>query len=129
MRNALLIITYLLAIPQAALADDKENTMFAAAPEATPQWQQPHAGMHTDDYERMARDNQQLVTGQLATWSRAALANDTGYGTALAMVGATLDLALNDRRYGLNETGSMGLLLRDSASSDRAVLFEYRMSW
>ena len=129
MRSALIIITYFLAVPQAVQADDKEKTLFAAAPQVTTLWQQTRAGMQTDDYQRITRDNQKLVAGELAAWSRQALANNTSYETTLAVMGATLDLALNDRRYGLNESGSMGLLLRDSASSDRSVLFEYRMTW
>ncbi len=129
MRNAFIIISYLLATVQGAQADDKEKTLFAAASQVEPQWQQTRAGMQSDDYQRVTRSNQKLIAGELASWSKQVFANNKTYGTALAMMGATLDLALNDRRYGLNESGSMGVLLRDSASSKRAVVFEYRMPW
>jgi hypothetical protein len=118
-----------MAFTQAAQADGKDKTMLAAASQATPQWQQTHAGMPSDDYRRTTRENQKLVTRGLATWSKQALARSGAYAPAIGVLGATLDLALNDRRYGLNDSGSMGLLLRDSARSSRAVLFEYRKAW
>ena len=129
MRSALIIISYLLASFQAAQADDKEKTLFAAASQESPLWQQTRAGMQSDDYQRVTRSNQRLISGELNSWSKQVLASNKTYGTALAMMGATLDLALNDRRFGLNESGSMGVLLRDSTSSDRALIFHYRMSW
>ena len=129
MRSATIIISYLLASFQAAQADDKEKTMFAAASQDPPLWQQTRAGMQSDDYQRVTRSNQRLISGELNSWSKQVLASNKTYGTALALMGASLDLALNDRRYGLNESGSMGVLLRDSTNSDRALLFHYRMSW
>ncbi|MGB5259725.1 MAG: hypothetical protein WBO34_04295 [Gammaproteobacteria bacterium] len=103
--------------------------MLAAATQATPPWQQTHAGMRSDEYQRMTRENQQLLSRGLATWSKQAVAKTGAYAPAINVLGATLDLALSDRRYNLNDTGSMGLLLRDSARSSRAVLFEYRATW
>ena len=44
------------------------------------------------------------------------------------MSDATLDVALPDRRHGLNGSGSMRLPVRNSATSKRALLLEYRTS-
>ena len=129
MRNILIIISYLMACTQAALADDREKTMFAMVPTASPQWQQTRAGMQADEYQRTTRRNQQIVKQGLAGWASRKLANSGAYGPALGILGATIDLAANDRRYRLNEDGTMGVQLRDSASSDRALLLEYRASW
>lgn len=129
MRSIFLIISYLLATIQTAQADDKEKTLFAATSQATSQWQQIRAGIQSDDYERITHNNQQLVIQSLGSWSKQVLAKYDTYAPALAMLGATLDVALHDRRYGLNDSGSMGLLVRDSASSNRALLLEYRTSW
>ena len=129
MRRILIIISCLLVSPQSAQADDKEKTMFAAASQTSPRWQQTRAGMQTDDYRRTTRNNQQVLSRGLAVWSRDTLADSGAFAPAIGLLGATIDLALNDRRYGLNETGTMGLLVRDSARSSRALLFEYRMAW
>lgn len=129
MRNILIIISYLLASFQAAQADDREKTMFAMTSADSSQWQQTRDGMQTHDYRRSTRQNQEIVQRSLSDWASRKLADSGAYGPALGILGATLDLAANDRRYHLNETGTMGLLLRDSARSDRAVLLEYRTSW
>ena len=129
MRRILIIISCLLVSSQSAQADDKEKTMFAAASQASPRWQQTRAGMQPDDYLHTTRNNQKIVSRGLAAWSRETLADSGAFAPAIGLLGATINLALNDRRYGLNETGSMGLLVRDSARSSRALLFEYRMAW
>ncbi len=129
MRRIFIIISCLIVSSQPAQADDKEKTMFAAASQASPRWQQTRAGMQTDDYQRTTRNNQKVISSGLATWSRETLADSGAFAPAIGLLGATIDLALNDRRYGLNETGTMGLLVRDSARSSRALLFEYRMAW
>lgn len=129
MRRILIIISCLLVSSPSAQADDKEKTMFAAATQASPRWQQTRADMEADDYRRTTRDNQKVISRGLAAWSRETLADSGAFAPALGLLGTTIDLALNDRRYDLNETGSMGLLVRDSARSSRALLFEYRMAW
>jgi hypothetical protein len=103
--------------------------MFAAATQTTPRWQQTRAGMQANDYRRTTRENRKVLSHGLAVWSRDTLADSGAYAPAAGLLGATIDLALNDRRYSLNDTGSMGLLVRDSARSSRALLFEYRMAW
>ena len=129
MRNKLIIISCLLASSQAATADDKEKTMFAASAQATQRWQQTHAAMQANDYQRSTRQNKRLVSHQLTTLSKAVL-NETGaFAPAIGLLGASIDLALNDRRFGLNDSGSMGVLLRDSTSMNRSVVFEYRLAW
>ena len=129
MRNILIIISYLIASIQAASADDREKTMFAMVPAASPQWQQTRAGMQADEYRRSTRQNQKIVQQGLAGWASRKLADSGAYGPALGILGATIDLAANDRRYRLNEAGTMGVLLRDSTRSDRALLLEYRTRW
>ena len=129
MRNILIIISCLMACIQAALADDREKTLFAMVPAANPQWQQTRAGMQAEEYRRSTRQNQEIVQQGLAGWASRKLADSGAYGPAMGILGATIDLAANDRRYDLNRTGTMGLLLRDSARSDRALLLEYRTSW
>lgn len=129
MRRILIIISCLIVSSPSAQADDKEKTMFAAATQASPRWQQTRAGMQANDYRRTTRENRKVLSRGLAVWSRDTLADSGAYAPAIGLLGATIDLALNDRRYGLNDTGSMGLLVRDSARSSRALLFEYRMAW
>jgi len=129
MRSILILISCLVVSSQSAQADDKEKTLFAAASQASPRWQQTRAGMEADDYLRTTRDNQKVISRGLAAWSRETLAKSGTFAPALGLLGATIDLALNDRRYSLNESGSMGLLVRDSARSSRALLFEYSMAW
>lgn len=129
MRSIFIIISYLLASIQTAQADDKDKTLFAATSQATPQWQQLRAGVQSDDYQRITHNNQQVVLHSLGSWSKQVLAKYDTYAPALTMLGATLDVALRDRRYGLNDSGSMGLMVRDSASNNRALMLEYRTSW
>ena len=61
MRSILIIISYLLATTQTANADDKEKTLFAAASQATPQWQQILAGIQSDDDHCITHYNQQVA--------------------------------------------------------------------
>lgn len=129
MRNILIIISYIMVSTQVAQADDREKSMFAMAPAASPQWQQTRAGMQTQEYQRLARQNQEIVQQSLADWASRKLADSGAYGPALGILGATIDLAANDRRFRLNEAGTMGVLLRNSASNDRTLLLEYRTSW
>ena len=129
MRNKLIIISCLLASSQSAQADDKDRTMLAFGAEATQRWQQPHSGMLTDDYQRSTEQNKRLISHQLAALSKEVLTESGAFAPAVGLLGASVDLALNDRRFGLNDSGSMGVLLRDSASDNRTVVFEYRVSW
>lgn len=129
MRNYLIIIIYLLAYTPAAHADDKEKTMFAAVEPGRPLWRQTSTAMLPHDYTRTTYNNKRLVYQGLKTYSHRILANAGAYGSAVGLLGATIDLAVNDRRYHLNDSKSMGILIKDTASSDRSVLLEYRKSW
>jgi len=129
MRRMLIIISCIAATVPAAQADDKEKTLYAAAPAATTQWHQTSLGMQPLDYRNSTKQNQRIVQQNLAKWANRQLADNPGYAPALGLLGATIDLAVNDRRYHFNEARTMGLLVRDSASSNRALLLEYRKSW
>jgi hypothetical protein len=129
MRNYLITIIYLLAYTPAAHADDMEKTMLAAAEPGRSLWQQTSSAMLPYDYARTTHTNQRLVYQGLKTYSHRVLANAGDYGPAVGVLGAAIDLAANDRRYHLNDSKSMGVLLKDTASSDRSVLLEYRKSW
>ena len=129
MRRILIIISCIAAIVPAAQADDKEKTLYAAAPASTTQWQQTSLGMQPLDYRNSTKQNQRIVTRGLSNWANRKLADNRSYAPALGLLGATIDLAANDHRYPINEKRTMGLLLRDSARSDRALLLEYRKSW
>ncbi len=129
MRRMLIIISCIATTATTALADDKDKTLYAAAPANTPQWQQTSFGMQPLDYRNSTKQNQRIVKQGLANWANRKLADNRSYAPALGLLGATIDLAANDHRYPINETRTMGLLLRDSARSDRALLLEYRKSW
>lgn len=129
MRKMLIIISCIAATAPAAQADDKEKTLYAAAPAATMQWHQTSLGMQPLDYQNSTRQNQQIVQQGLANWAHRKLADNRSYAPALGLLGATIDLAANDRRYHFNDARTMGLVIRDSARSNRALLLEYRKSW
>jgi len=129
MRNYLITIIYLLAYTPAAHADGEEQTLFAAPEPGRPLWQQTSTAMLPHDYARTTDNNKLLVYQGLKTYSDRVLANAGAYGPAVGLLGAAIYLAANDRRYHLNDSKSMGVLLKDSASSDRSVLLEYRKAW
>jgi hypothetical protein len=129
MRRILIIISCIAVTIPAAQADDKEKTLYAAAPTTTSQWHQTSLGMQPLDYRNSTKQNQRIVQQDLAKWANRQLADNRSYAPALGLLGATIDLAVNDRRYHFNEARTMGLLIRDSARSNRALLLEYRKSW
>ena len=129
MRKMLIIISCIAATAPAAQADDKEKTLYAAAPATTPQWHETSLGMQPLDYRNSTRQNQRIVQQGLADWANRKLADNRSYAPALGLLGATIDLAANDRRYHINDARTMGLVIRDSARSNRALLLEYRKSW
>jgi len=129
MRRILIIISCIAVSSPAAQADDKEKTLYAAAPTTTSQWHETSLGMQPLDYRNSTKQNQRIVQQDLAKWANRKLAGKRGYTPALGLLGAAIDLAANDRRYHFNDARTMGLVIRDSARSNRALLLEYRKSW
>ncbi|MDX1696770.1 MAG: hypothetical protein R3308_00700 [Thiohalobacterales bacterium] len=122
----LLIINALIAINQAAMADDRDKTMFAA--QASPQWQQTSAHMLVTDYQHRTGNNMLVLRQGLSEWSGRIRDSGGAYVPVASAVGAAISLAASDRRYSLNDSKTMGLVLRDSTSSDRSLMLEYRRS-
>jgi hypothetical protein len=127
MRKLLIIIT-LVAVNAPAGADDKDKTLFAAAGHH-PQWHPTRADMPAADYERSTRNNLELLEQGLTAWSSRVRDSGAAYVPVAGLVGAAVSLAAGDRRYSLNDSKTMGVVLRDSADSNRAVLIEYRKIW
>jgi len=110
-------------------ADDKEKTLYAAASTEGSRWQQTSEAMPLNDYERSVSNNQELVKQQIKTYSDRLLANAGAYGHAIGLLGATIAVVSTDKRYNLNDSKTMGMVFRDTASNERSVLLEYRKSW
>ena len=129
MRRYLMIIICLLAHYPAVHADDKEKTLYAAAPPVQPQWQHTSVAMLSRDYMRSANNNRSIVQQRLSDYSSQALARAGKYAPAVGVLGTAISLAANDRRYSLNDSKTLGVLLKDSASSRRSVMLEFRTDW
>ncbi len=129
-RKYIISILCTLACSSAVHADDKEKTLYA---EFTPdhlRWQQTSTAMPSYDYYmRSINNNREIVQQELQAYSESLLANAGAYGPAIGLLGAAVSLAATDRRYRLNDSKTMGMVFRDAASSERAVLIEYRMPW
>ena len=127
MRKLLIIITLVSLSPPAA-ADDRDKTLFAMAG-AHHQWHSPRADMLAADYERSTRNNLEVLEQGLTAWSTRMRNSGAAYVPVVGMVGAAVSLAARDQRYSLNDSKTVGLVLRDSTDSDRSLLFEYRKIW
>ena len=120
----ILIINALVMLNQVTIADDRDRTMFAAL--TYPQWQQTSADMRVSDYESSTNNNLQLLRQGVSEWSGRIRDSDASYVPVVSLVGAAISLAAADRRYSLNDSKTMGVIVRDSASSDRSLMLEYR---
>jgi hypothetical protein len=110
-------------------ADDRDKkTMYAAVTE-TPLWQSTHAYMPSDEYQRTVQRNRDIVQQQLEVYADRLLEHAGHYGQAVSLLGSAVAVAATDRRYHLNGSRTLGMVLRDTASSNRTVLLEYRKNW
>jgi hypothetical protein len=130
MRKYRISILCTLAVLSAVHADDRENTQYAASPTDHPQWQQTSTALLSrNDYLRIVNDNREIVQRRLQAYSESLL-EDTGvYSPAVSLLGTAVSLAASDRRYSLNDSKTLGIVFRDAANSDRALLFEFRKGW
>ena len=130
MRTYLAGILLTLACCFTVHADDREQTLYAAATTPqSPRWQQTATSMTLHDYQRSVDNNQEIVQRQLKAYSEKLLEGSGAYAPAIGLFGAAVSLAASDRRYALNDSKTMGMVLRDTARSKRAVLIEYRKIW
>ena len=129
MRKYITSLLCTLMCSAAVHADGKEKTMYAAAPAAHSRWQQTSAGMASQEYQHSVNLNRDIVQQQLEIYSDRLLARSGYYGQAIGLLGAAAVLAATDRRYNLNDSKTVGMVFRDTASSDRTVLLEYRKVW
>ncbi|MGD2112874.1 MAG: hypothetical protein PVI50_05770 [Gammaproteobacteria bacterium] len=130
MRNYTISLLCTLLCTAVVQADDKDKkTRYAAAPTEQPYWQQTRAAMPADEYRRSVHRNRDIVQQQLEVYSDRLLARAGEYGKAIDLFGAAVALAATDRRYHLNDSKTLGMVLQDTASSNRSLLLEYRMHW
>lgn len=129
MRRYLTIIICLLSHNSAILADDREKTVHTAAPPVQSQWKQTSIAMLSRDYMQSADINRQIVQQELATYSSRALNRAGNYAPVAGVLGTAIGLAANDQRYSLNDSKTVGLMLKDSTSSRRSLMLEYRKDW
>jgi hypothetical protein len=120
------------ALGAAAHADDKgmAGSGYAAMPSSYPAWQQTDTAVQSeDDYLRSVINNRALVQRELQLYASRLVSRDDITGSALNLVGAAVASSVTDTRIHLNDSKSLGMVFRDAAQSDRAVLFEFRTSW
>lgn len=110
-------------------ADGKEKTLYAAITPESARWQQTSTAMSASDYQRSVSNNQTIVQRELQTYSDRLLNSTGAYGPAIGLFGAAIAVAAKDARYDLNDSKTMGLVMRDFASGGRSVLIEYRKNW
>ncbi len=129
MRKYITSILIGLACSSVVHADGKEKTLYADASVEHSRWQSTSAVMPLNDYERSVSNNKELVQQQIQAYTERLLANAGTYGHAIGLLGATIAVASTDKRYNLNDSKTVGMVFRDTASNERAVLLQYRKSW
>lgn len=129
MRNYITSMLCALACSAAVHADDREKTLYAAAPTERPLWQQTSPGMASHDYQRTVDHNREMVQQQLQAVSVRLLSKAGDYGQAVGLLGTAVAVAATDQRVNLNDSKTVGMVFRDTASTDRTVLLEYRKAW
>lgn len=129
MRQCIMSVVCTLLLVAAVHADDRERTLYAAATAETQRWQQASHAMTADDYARSVDNNQDIIQQGLQHYSERLREHAGALAPTLDLVGAVVAVAAHDRRYSLNDSRTVGMVLRDTASSDRTLLFEYRTAW
>lgn len=130
MRRGKLVFWVMLMSCCVAQADDHGSAGFATGWQDASDWQQ-HAQAEQDyqEYLQTVEINQKHVSRLLHDYSVQLQERLDGYGTAASVAGVMVGLAVADQRYQLNDSKTMGLVVRDSTGSDRALLLEYRRHW
>lgn len=123
------ILCTLLCLPVAQADDRESHTRYAAADTLQPAWQRTGPALSYADYRRSVDRNRNLVKAQLEVCADRLVEQAGDYGRAVSLVGAAVAVAATDRRYHLNDSKTVGMVLRDTSSSDRTVLLEYRRFW
>lgn len=118
-----------LLVSAAVQADDREGKTLYAAANGESRWQHTSAVMSSDTYQHTVHRNRDIVRQQLHIYSDRLRERAGAYGQAVGVLGAAVAIAATDQRYHLNDSKSVGVVLRDTASSERTVLLEYRKSW
>ncbi len=129
MRNYLTSLLGILLWSTTVHADDKDQALYAAAQTDHSVWQQTSMTMPYDSYQHSVHKNRKIVQKQVEVYIDRMLAKTGGYSQAISLLGSAVAVAATDQRYDLNDNKTFGLVLRDTVSSDRAVLFEYRKTW
>jgi len=105
----------------------KDKTLYALVPAPEPTWQQAGMSLETDaEYLYRVRTNRTIVRQELRVFARHMLDGEGVYGGTAGLVGAAFAVAATDTRVNLNDNGTMGVLLRDTVSADRTVMFQFR---
>ena len=112
-----------------AVHADEGDTLYASASPTLSRWQHTSATMPSSDYQRSVSNNREIVQQELQTYAERLRAKTGAYGQAIGLLGATIAVAATDTRYHLNDSKTVGMVLRDTASNDRTVLVEYRKTW
>lgn len=111
-------------------ADDRDSrTHYAAATTQPAVWQSTSPVMSYADYRRSVYHNRDIVKQQVGVYADRLLDHAGDYGRAVGLFGVAVAVAATDRRYHLNDSKTVGMVLRDTISSDRTVLLEYRKAW
>ncbi|MGB5541726.1 MAG: hypothetical protein WBO37_16715 [Gammaproteobacteria bacterium] len=129
MRNYITSMLCALACSAAVHADDRDKTLYAAAPTERPLWQQTSPGMLPNEYQRTVDHNRDMVQQQLQVVSLRLLTKAGDYGQAVGLLGTAVAVAATDQRVNLNDSKTVGMVFRDTVSGDRTVLLEYRKAW
>lgn len=129
MRNYLTSLLGMLLCSMAVHADDNDQALYAAAQTDHSVWQQTSMSMPYDNYQHSVHKNREIVQKQVEVYIDRMLAKTGGYSQAISLLGSAVAVAATDQRYDLNDNKTFGMVLRDTVSSNRAVLFEYRKTW
>jgi hypothetical protein len=105
------------------------STGYAAAETVRPAWQSTSLAMSDAEYRRSVDRNRDIVKEQMNVYADRLLERAGEYGKAVSLFGAVAAVAATDRRYNLNDSKTLGMVLRDTASSNRTVLLEFRKAW
>ena len=67
-----------------------------------------------------------VVRQELRVFASRLLDGEGAWGGTARLVGAAVAVAATDTRIDFNDSGTMGVLLRDTAASNRTLLFQFR---
>lgn len=111
-------------------ADGRGETMYALTPSGISPWQQADAAAQAEnDYLRNVDRNRAAFQQELEVYANRLAPRNAYYGKAINLFGAAVAASVSSASVHLNDSRTLGMVFRDAADSDRAVLIRYRKTW